>query len=91
MVEQIGDYFARQRLLAVIKEELERRIDAVDMVLFLVESRVEFGEFVQAHQAAQKSAEDDIKATIRHVLDAQYIFYINNSFYISLKSQQNYE
>ncbi len=71
MVNQIGDYFARQRLIAMIQDQLQRRIDTVDMKLLLVDRRAEFQEFIQGYQKAQKSVENEIKISIKNVLSDQ--------------------
>lgn len=74
MTEQIDDYFARQKLVALIRDDLEYRIDHLEMRLFLVENKEEFAEFVRGQEAAQKSVVSEIQLTLKHVLDAQYIF-----------------
>lgn len=71
MTEQIDDYFARQRLAALIQGDLEQRIVNLDIKLFLVDNKEEFREFLHHHYCAQKRTEEEIKATIKHVLDAQ--------------------
>lgn len=78
MSEQIDDYFARQRLIALIRDDLERRVDNLDMQLFLVESRPEFQEFLQAHQTAHQSVVMEIKKTLKQVLDSQQVTLIDS-------------
>lgn len=75
MVGQISDYFARQRLTALIQETLQKRIDGLEMRLFLIERRADFLEFVHDHQAAQKAVEEDIQNTIKSVLDEQLVMF----------------
>lgn len=69
--EQIEDYFARQRLIAIIQDDLEKRIENLEMRFFLVENQADFQEFLQGHQAAQANAQKEIKATLKQVLDSQ--------------------
>lgn len=71
MTEQIDDYFARQRLAALIRDDLEQRIVKLDIKLFLVDNQEEFQKCVHNHHDAQKRTETEIKATIKNVLDAQ--------------------
>ena len=81
MTEQIDDYFARQRLVALIREKLQSRIDNLDMKLFLVENKAEFGDFVGSQKATQKAVETEIKSWIKHVLDAQFRFNFSNKLF----------
>lgn len=71
MCEQIDDYFSRQRLLALIRDDLERRVENLDLKLFLVENRADFQIFVQTHQVAHENIVKEIKSTLKSVLDAQ--------------------
>ena len=71
MVEQIDDYFSRQRLCALISDQLEKRIDGLEMKVLLAEKRSEFAEFYQSFQSVQKDVEAEIKLTITHVLNEQ--------------------
>lgn len=74
MTEQIDDYFARQRLAALIRDDLEQRIVKLDIKLFLVDNQEEFQKCVHNHHDAQKRTETEIKATIKNVLDAHTSF-----------------
>lgn len=71
MCEQIDDYFSRQRLLALIRDDLEKRVENLDKKLFLVEHRADFQAFVAANQLAHENTVKEIKATLKFVLDEQ--------------------
>lgn len=71
MVEQIDDYFARQQLLATIRDQLEDRINKADMKIFLWENKEVFQKFLESQQEAQKATYLAIKSTMKQVLDAQ--------------------
>ena len=62
-LQKIGRQFARhKRIVALIREQLQSRIDNLDMKLFLVENKDEFSEFVASQMAAQKAVETEIKS-----------------------------
>lgn len=71
MVNQIDDYFARQRLLAIIQEQLEDQINGSEMKIFLWENRDQFQKFLEVQREAQRNTYMAIKSTMKQVLDSQ--------------------
>ena len=70
IVQQIDNYFVRQKLLASISIELEVRIEAVETRLFLIEHRAEFTDFLNNFQMAQKSVEIQIQISVNELTES---------------------
>ena len=77
IVQQIEDYFIRQKLLASIRNQLEAKIEAVETRLFLVEYRTEFTDFLQDFQMTQKTIEIQIQSNVKTITESQYDIYLS--------------
>lgn len=67
-MQQVEDYFVRNRLLAMIHEELMLRIDKMDAKLLHADNEIKFLEFVLAHRNARATTEAHVTLTFKSSL-----------------------
>ena len=70
MVGQIGEYFAKNRLLNQIQNDLDEPIMRFDKSLFQVENKEKFEEFIKSYRQKQRAIQLEIQNTIIRLVDS---------------------